>query len=112
MEGTIGVTVWFVSMLIWEWYAPSWSAFARNVCAVTVCIADVVLFLALLRYWKVSLIFPVIGAGAYWLLELFPKNPQKLSQRRDKVTFLQDILFCAGGFWLGVQTMLVGLQGR
>lgn len=99
-------------MLIWEWYAPSWSAFTRNVCAVTICIADVVLFVVLLRYWKVSLIFSVIGAGAYWLLELFPKNPKKLSQRRDKVTFLQDILFCAGGFWLGMQVLLAGLQGR
>ena len=112
MESTIGVTGWFVSILIWQWYAPVWSAFTRNVCAIMICIADVVLFFVLLRYWKVSLIFPVIGAGVYWLMELFPRNQEKLSQRRDKVTFLQDILFCAGGFWLGVQMMLVGVQGR
>ena len=104
MESTIGVTVWFVSILIWQWYAPVWSAFTRNVCTI--------MFFVLLRYWKVSLIFPVIGAGVYWLMELFPRNQEKLSQRRDKVTFLQDILFCAGGFWLGVQMMLVGVQGR
>lgn len=106
MEGTVSVTVWFLSMLVWEWYAPKWSPFTRNICAITPCVADLVFFVALLRYWKISLIFLAVGAGVYWLTERFPKRPEKLAERRDTVSFLQDILFCAGGFWLSMQVFL------
>ena len=68
--------------------------------------ADLVFFVALRRYWKISLIFLAVGAGVYWLMERFPKQPEKLAERRDTVSFLQDILFCAGGFWLSMQVFL------
>lgn len=106
MEGTVSVAVWFLSILVWGWYAPKWSPFTRNVCAIVPCIADLILLVFFRRYWKLSLVFPAIGAGVYWLTERFPKQPERLAERRNEVSFLQDMMFCAGGFWLSMQVFM------
>ncbi|MDE5802001.1 MAG: hypothetical protein K2I22_03675 [Lachnospiraceae bacterium] len=106
MEGTVSVTVWFLAIVVWGWYAPKWSPFTRNVCAIVPCVADLVLFVVLRRYWKLSLVFLAIGAGVYWLTERFPKRPENRAERRKEVSFLQDMMFCAGGFWLSMQVFM------
>lgn len=92
------VLILVILMLVWGRLAPDFTPFVRNMVSVLTILTTVILFVATIRYWKITVIIFGVITGAFLLAEYFPKNKERRMAWREKVTFLQDFLVWVGIF--------------
>lgn len=97
-EDGILILLVLLLLLVWGRLAPDFTPFVRNMAGVLTMLVAVILFVATIRYWKVTAIVFGVVTGAFLLAEYFPKNKERHMAWREKVTFLQDFLICVGMF--------------